>query len=276
MLSGKITASLQGEASETVIRLVSLVKRKTNVDSEAFAVFRRDRLGPCVAGLQAQLGISRYVQTHRSAGSAEAERGFIEPRPGVGNSFDGIEEYWWRTAEACRKAIGEAHGPWAEIASLSHDWFCSRSSVSWLAVDYPQVAASLSRIVASPRSGRARLVFAIVPHVGADAESAQRYWLLQHGPLVRSFAAARGLLAYNQVHRVWDLAGDTESINRADATPVFIGHAEAWYTEARPDPGSDGVEAMSAAISDEQAFIDWSRSSVFVGKELTFVDRCWV
>ena len=258
-----------------MLRLTGLVRRAEGVAEPDFARFRRDTLGPLVAGMQTRLGICRYVQTHRGAGSASAEAGFMAARPGTGNRFDGIEEYWWVDDAACVAAVADAHGEFAALAEACRGWIDMPASAFWLGIEYPQVACGAGRVVAAPRSGLARLVFAIAPPDGTGFAAAQSYWLRQHGPLVRRFAVARGTLAYTQVHRVLDGPAALARAGWIDFSDEFIGHAEAWFAEVRPAPGADGAAAMAAAIADETRFIDWRRGSVLVGKELMFVERSW-
>ncbi len=64
----------------------------------------------------------------------------------------------------------------------------------------------------------------------SDAE-AQSYWLTEHGPLVRSYAVARGTTCYYQVHRRdYPLAAQIASA-LGFGVGRFIGHAEAINIE---------------------------------------------
>ena len=259
-----------------MLRLVRLVKRAPGIALDLFNSFRRDQLGPFVAGLQTPLNLSRYVQTHGNHESAEAERSFLALREGVDNLFDGMEEYWWPSEKACLDVLSEPGGAWRDIEQLERNWIDSTGTVAWLAVEYPQVSTSASRIVAAPKSGLFRLAFAITSLKSLEEEAAQRYWLVQHGPLIRGFAVARGTLAYHQVHRSrTGLDARLQSLGVLSDAP-YMGHAEAWFTQGAALPGPDGRAAIQAALADEQTFIDWSRSSVFLGKELVFVDRNWL
>ena len=254
-----------------MLRLVRFVTRAPAISPDYFDRFRRDELGPFVAGAQTRLNLLRYVQTHRDQASAEAERAFLAVRDGADNRFDGLEEYWWPSERACFDALADPDGPWREITRLGEEWFNSGSSPAWLAVDYPQVSTSAGRMAAAPKSGLFRLAFAITPGSALTLEAAQRYWLIQHGPLIRGFAVARGTLAYSQVHRL----ATPHDLGFAPGGP-HMGHAEAWFSQTASSPGPDGLAAIQAALADEQAFIDWSQSSVLVGKELVFVDRSWM
>lgn len=117
---------------------------------------------------------------------------------------------------------------------------------------------------------RLKLTFCLrrLPHL--SREEFQRYWLEQHGPLVRSFAGVLRIRRYVQLH--------TSSLPQNDALresrggpEEYDGVAELWW---------DGAEDLAAAVSteegraaglalleDERKFIDLARSPLFVGEE---------
>ena len=151
------------------------------------------------------------------------------------------------------------------------------ASPLWFAIDYPQVATSLHCTVARIRSNVMRLIFALQPSEALSEEEARRYWLAEHGPLIRSHSSARGLLAYKQVHRCDCSLAEAFRSARGTTVLPFLGHAESWFE--RPSgaaPSPEMQAAMDAAIEDERKFIDWNTSTILVGKELVFVDREWV
>ena len=150
------------------------------------------------------------------------------------------------------------------------------TAAGWLAVDYPQVANGLGRVIAAPKSGIVRLIFAVSPSILLGEIKARKYWLIEHGPLIRSLAPARGALAYIQVHRQRD---DVEEALRSAC--IFtespcMGHAEAWFSDTSNPVGGDALAAVETAVMDERNFLDWSNSFVLVGKELVFVERNWL
>ena len=258
-----------------MIRLVRLLKPADGMSDAALDAFRRDTLGPLVAAHQTDLCLSRYVQTHRCSSSQNAESAFLSLRIGAGNDFAGAEEFWWKDEVSALDTLTRKDGPYSQILRTQDGWIDPEASICWLAVDYPQVAAALARVVAAPKSGILKLMFVISPLQGIGEAKACRYWVTEHGPIIRSLAPARGALAYIQVHRQ---RAEVEAALQAAgliAESPFMGHAEAWFGDAGPLAGADALAAIQAAVADEQKFIDWSRSLVLVGKELVFVDRCW-
>jgi hypothetical protein len=264
-----------------MIRLVHLLRCRSDLSTEAFTTYWRDVHGPLVAGLQSPLGLVRHVQLHPDPADQGLDRAAMLARGGMQPSFDGVAETWWRSAEALHAALESDAGnaAFVMLAESEREFLDPGASPLWLAREYPQVSAQLGRTVASWRSGIVRIHFALNPHAHLGDEGGRRYWLTQHGPLVRSHALARGLLAYNQVHRddAPEAAGLTAQLAALHGSnaPNYLGHAEAWFDRISGQGGPERDAAASAALADEREFIDWDRSTIVVGKDIVFVDRDW-
>ena len=149
-------------------------------------------------------------------------------------------------------------------------------SCCWLTAEFPQVQTGTARVVARPRTPLLKLAFLLRPAPGMAEAAARDYWLTSHGPLIRSFAAARGMIAYQQVHRRDDPARLGRVARALGLSPgTFMGHAEAWFDRSLPRVGADVEEAKTRAIADERRFIDLAQSVLFSGKEYAFVEREW-
>ncbi len=264
-----------------MIRLVQLLRRRSDVSAEDFTACWRDVHGPLVAGLQTPLGLVRHVQLHRDPADQGLDRAATAARGGMQPSFDGVAETWWRSADALRAALDSAAGSaaFALLAESEREFIDPAASPLWLAREYPQVSGQLGRVVAGWRTGIVRIHFDLNPHEHLGDEAGRRYWLTQHGPLVRSYSPARGILAYNQVHR--DDAPDAAALTarlaalHGSAAPTYLGHAEAWFDRISGQGGPERDAAAAAALADEREFIDWDRSTIIVGKDLVFVERDW-
>jgi uncharacterized protein (TIGR02118 family) len=121
-----------------------------------------------------------------------------------------------------------------------------------------------------------KLVFCLKRRDGYTREEFQRYWIEQHGPLVRSHAAALGIRKYVQVHSIDDaisllVAGPRQS------PPPFDGVAELWFDdlEAIGAAGSteEGRVAAEALVADERTFVDLKHSPIFLAEEHLIVER---
>ena len=127
--------------------------------------------------------------------------------------------------------------------------------------------------VASPASAIVRLTFPIrlLGELGFDA--GQRYWRMQHGPIIRRHAEAMGVLRYLQVHRIESDLEAALRASRGTAVEAYDGHAEIWFDAGNPPATAAARRGGSAAVEDERRFIDFRRSSLFHGKELVIFDR---
>lgn len=260
-----------------MIRLVHFLQRRRDVDPDRFATYLRNIHGPLVASVQTDLDIVRYVQLHPDSSDDRIGEKAAEARGGMQPPFDAVAEYWWHSERALCAALASSGGRAASQRLLASEQTIADLDLSplWFADEYPQIASGPRRPVAYVKSGLMRLHFALRQPDGMTAEDAKRYWLSMHGPLVRSHAPARGVLAYNQVHRIDAPSGLDGPWPHSAARCDFFGHAESWFERPGLERPPEMAAAMAAAIADERAFIDWRRSTMLVGKELVFVDREW-
>jgi len=260
-----------------MIRLVQLIKRRADVTQADFDARWRDAHGPLVASHQTRLGILRYVQTHRSSSTLDAEKLAIAKRGDMESPFDGVGEFWFGSERTLSAALSSAAGrdALAQIKADVASFADLDASPSWFAYEYPQIGTQRERVVARAKTGILKIHFSLRSLPGQSIEEAQHYWRTMHGPLVRSHAVARGTLCYVQVHRFETPLAEMQWRPGKEVEPYF-GHAEAWFDTLVPRAGVEAAEAEAAAIADERNFIDWRRSTLLLGKELVFVDRYWL
>lgn len=261
-----------------MIRLVHLLRRKAGLSLEAFRAHAADRQGPLVSAHQMALGLVRHVQTHRDPTATEADDRMRAARGMAATPlFDGIAEYWWNSEADLAAAFASASGQSAHAALVAGEaeHVDLAASPLWFAHEYPQVSIQHHRAVARTRSGLLKLHFALQPLPPQSVAEAQRYWVTCHGPLVRSYAMARGMVCYQQVHCTEQPLLDRLRSARDTRAPAYMGHAEAWFDRTSARTGPDIDAAAAAALADEANFIDWPRSTLFSGKEYVFVDRDW-
>jgi hypothetical protein len=255
-----------------VIRLVFLLRRKPGLSLAEFSDRWRLDHGPIVAANQTHLGVLRYTQTHRlddpiNAGLAAARGEMEEP-------YDGVAELWWESEESFRAASATAPGRHAGAALLADEaeFIDLPASPLWLAHEYPQVNPTPETIVARPTNRVVKLHFPLRHVAERSFDDAQRYWRVQHGPLIRSMAPAMGMLRYQQVHRFETPLEDALRSSRGTTVEAYTGHAEAWFERGGANP-PEAAAAGRRAVEDERTFIDLARSAIWVGKEHVFVDR---
>jgi EthD domain len=98
-----------------------------------------------------------------------------------------------------------------------------------------------------------------------------RYWLHNHGPLVRSHAEALRIRRYSQGHTFTDPRIDPAVSARGCTVEPYDGVAEvSWdsvddLVEAGSTP--EGLAAGRALLDDERRFIDLPNSSLFYVRE---------
>jgi uncharacterized protein (TIGR02118 family) len=256
-----------------MIRIVYLLHRKPGTGLEEFHRYWRDTHAPLVASHAKHLEILRYTQSHRL--DDPANQRMQQARGGMETEYDGVAELWWESEETLRNALATADGQAAGVALLADEerFIDLPNSPLWLSHEYPQVNPTPEELVARPNSGIVKLHFPLRFRSDLDADAARTYWRTQHGPLIRSHAAASGILRYLQVHR-FDSGLETElRESRGTRVAAYDGHAEVWFDRSVAVTGREVAAAERAAIEDEAKFIDFKRSTMWLGKEHVIIDR---
>lgn len=254
-----------------MIRLVALVRRRPDLSLPEFQDYWRNEHGPLVAYHQNRLGLRRYTQSHRIEDPAN-ER-MATARGGMEAPYDGVAELWFES-EAAFVAAGRSEGGRRADADLLADeqrFIDLPNTAMYLTHEYPQVSP-VHEVVARERSPIVKLHFPLRHLPSLSLEEAQRYWRVQHGPLIRSWASAMGMLRYQQVHRYETPIEAALRTSRGIVVEPYTGHAEAWVDRS----AGSGPEARAggrAAIEDEATFIDFARSAMWFGKEHVLVER---
>ena len=228
-----------------VIRLVFLLRRSAGLSLSEFSDRWRLDHGPIVAGHQTALGVLRYTQSHRIEDSMN--EAMARARGGMEEPYDGVAELWWSSEEALRDASSSDAGRRAGEALLADEaeFIDLAASPLWLAHEYPQVNPTPETIVARPASRIVKLHFPLRHPETMSMDEAQRYWRIQHGPLIRSMAPAMGMLRYQQVHRFETPLEAALRASRGTQVEPYTGHAEAWFERAaghrrrRPRPADE-------------------------------------
>ena len=115
-----------------------------------------------------------------------------------------------------------------------------------------------------------KLVYCLRKRADVPAAEFHRYWLENHGPLVRGFAQAIGARKYIQSHTVLPTLNEAFAASR-DLAPAYDGITEVWWDDAAAlEAGmgtEEGKEAHRRLKEDEATFIDFSQSRVFMTEE---------
>ncbi|MDH4380673.1 MAG: EthD domain-containing protein [Gammaproteobacteria bacterium] len=115
-----------------------------------------------------------------------------------------------------------------------------------------------------------KLVYCLRKRADVPDAEFHRYWLENHGPLVRGFAQAIGARKYIQSHTVLPALNAAFAASR-DLAPAYDGITEVWWDDAAAlEAGmgtAEGQEAHRRLKEDEAKFIDFSQSRVFMTEE---------
>ena len=118
-----------------------------------------------------------------------------------------------------------------------------------------------------------KLVYCVRRNPSLSREEFLRYWLDEHGPLVRSLReSVPSMVRYVQSHTIAGPQTDAVRASRGAGEP-YDGITEVWIDAARDGAGDHAGDAAASAeagrrlLEDEAKFIDFANSSVFVTEE---------
>jgi uncharacterized protein (TIGR02118 family) len=120
-----------------------------------------------------------------------------------------------------------------------------------------------------------KLVYCLRKRADISSEELYRYWLNDHGPLVRKFAEAIQAKKYVQSHTVAPDMNQMFREGRGLAEP-YDGITEVWWEDLESlKAGMEseaGREAHQALMEDEAKFVDFSQTRVFMTEEHPIFD----
>ncbi|MAE95830.1 MAG: hypothetical protein CL910_14330 [Deltaproteobacteria bacterium] len=120
-----------------------------------------------------------------------------------------------------------------------------------------------------------KLVYCVRRRADVPAPEFHRYWLEEHGPLVRGFAEDMRAVRYVQSHTTLPEINEGFRTGRGLAEP-YDGITEVWWESADALAAGGATEAGREAArrlqEDEASFIDFSRSRVFLTEEHEIFD----
>lgn len=120
-----------------------------------------------------------------------------------------------------------------------------------------------------------KFVYCVRRRPDVTPEAFKKYWLENHGPLVRSHAAALRARKYVQSHTL-DTELNTYAQMPRGTKPAYDGITELWWDQAEDliaALGSpEGQAANKILAEDEARFCDLPNCSVFFTEEHTIFD----
>jgi len=258
-------------------RLTYLLRRNPEYSFEDFQKYWREVHGPLLAKHATALNIVRYIQVHTTENpDNQPAAPATSPRGQMLKSFDGVAELWFRHRDDVVQSFDSSEGQAAaaELVEDERKFIDLQRSPGWFCYELPQINPTPENIVAAPKIPIYKTYYVFNHHANQTLEEAQLYWRMYHGPLVRSFGQAIRALRYVQVHRLEDELNQIFSDARGTLDPPFCGHAELWHDRSTGSatPTPETIRAAEALAEDESRFIDFSRSSIWYGKEHILVD----
>lgn len=117
-----------------------------------------------------------------------------------------------------------------------------------------------------------KFVYCVRRRPDVAPEAFRKYWLEQHGPLVRKYAAALRARKYVQSHTL-DTPLNLYAQQPRGTREPYEGITELWWDSAEDLMAAlqtpEGQEANAILAKDESTFVDLARSSVFFTQEYT-------
>jgi len=254
-----------------MIRLEYYIRRRESLSANEFrSVFDRDLL-PVWSELAQGLDChqARGVLARRDAlnqAMNDARGGNME------DPFDLVFEFWWQTEKEASLILGAQQGieRLAALAATQDDVIDLTCSPAWLAMEYPQVNPTPENILALPGGDIRKLQFPLRALEGSDEGAVRRYWLQEHGPIIRRYAPHSGILRYIQVHRLDHPLNQRLYEALGCLVPAYLGHAEVWAGTAGGSQ-EQRRQAAAAAVADESTFIDFSQSALYLAEEVVLL-----
>lgn len=116
-----------------------------------------------------------------------------------------------------------------------------------------------------------KMIFCVKRKSTVSPDDFYKYWLDQHGPLVKSQAVDLGIRRYVQSHTQQADFGDAVSSGRGMKQTGFDGVAELWWDSFESLQAVLNTEPGQAAgallAEDEEKFIDMAASTIFFTEE---------
>ena len=116
-----------------------------------------------------------------------------------------------------------------------------------------------------------KMVYCITRRDDVSAEEFYRYWLEQHGPLVKSVADDLNAIRYVQSHTILPDINDMLLASREGLQAPYDGITEVWWNSQEELEAAlrtpAGQEAAARLTEDEARIADFTRCRVFMTRE---------
>jgi hypothetical protein len=253
-----------------MIKLVYVVERKSDITPKDFYDYWLKSHGPRVRGHAKAINAKRYVQSHlidtERNEALRSVRGMLPP-------VAGITEVWWDSLGAFQAASASPEGRDA-LRDLGED------EDKFIDVPKSQVFLTKENFIfdftgqAKLGSDAIKCTYLLKRRHDLTPEQCHKTWLVDHGPLVASYAHAIRMQRYIQSHTIAPEVNAGFVASRGLAEPLD-GITEVWLNESESDSPRDAARAReggAAMVEDERRFVEMGQSRCFFTREHEIFD----
>ncbi len=259
-----------------MIRLSYFLRKRPNLSDAAFRALWLEDHASLVAGHAPALRLRRHVQSLVLPDDPVTQ--MLRQVYGTGGEpYDGVAEFWWKSAEDLEEALRTTEGQRAagDLRKSEARFVDFSGSFLRFGMEIPQINPP-EEIVA--REGTSILKGYYVGNIrpGLSDEAARFHWLTCHGPLAREYQQFLPYRRYIQVHALdLPLAVPLREAREGMQEPHTIGHAEVWADrrDLALATGPEVAQAFQLLAADIHTFVDSAAAAVFVAKEYVVVDK---
>lgn len=255
-----------------MIRMLVEAHKRPDLEDDVFYDRWRVEHGDLVRDSAQAMGFLRYIQSHRVASpeidAFAAGRGWAAPA-------DGQAELWWASVSAMEKALGSPAGEAANaLLEIDERAFTDPSALSAFLTSEETIFDFTAELPPHWRSSSVKMVVKVWKKAGLSSEQFSQRWRVDHGDLVRSLAGPMGFVRYVQNHRQDD-GFDFAAMRGWQPAPDGV--SEIWWESAAAMTAAlsspEGQKASAILASDEAEFVDGSRITAFLAKEVCIFDH---
>ena len=258
-----------------MVKLMYCLRRLPNLSREEFQSYWRENHGPLVRKHQETMRTRRYVQVH----TLDVERlqsrqpEIVRPEP-----YDGVAELWWDSVEELfpENSTPERQEVRDILLEDEKNFIDLSRSPIFLTEEHVFIDDVPEAPLSDKPSPMVKLVYCLHRLPNLSREEFQSYWRENHGPLVRKHKEALRIRRYIQCHTKYEEYNEVVK-ERGNQLEDYDGAAVLWWDSVddfMPEEITpEREQAGNALREDEQKFIDWSRSPVWLGREYVFIAR---
>ncbi|KAJ3546715.1 hypothetical protein NM208_g1865 [Fusarium decemcellulare] len=263
-----------------VVKLTYAIHQKPYISLEKFQKQWREVHGPLVSSLQTPLKLVKYVQAHRTPGSADDAVRAARPQVVDKNEtpWAVVDEYYFDFSSI--KDFHEhlffpgAQDAWRTLFNHEKGLVDFDRSQLFFVAEHLQVATDAAAQTLASEYNSVNLAFAFVEF--SEGSGAMQHWICNHAPLIRRYAAALGFDKYIQNH---PRDGGEAALShlreeRGIKEGRYSSYASFWINERAATNDAAMQRAAKEVSADEvSGFVKAKTGNCLIAKELVFVDQ---